>query len=153
MIYRFARIGLRGASCATDPTQYIARYFKPVRAAPSRSPKNGEAIEPGRIYVAPPDHHLTLEPGFIRVTWGPRENRHRPAVDPPFQTAARAYGPRVVSVILTETLDCGTAGLMLIKARGRVAVVQDPNEALAPDMPRSAITHIKVDYILPPRKE
>lgn len=112
-------------------------------------PKNAEAIEPGRIYVAPPEHHLTLERGFIRVTRGPRENGHRAAVNSLFRTAARVYGPRVVGVVLTEALDDGTAGLMSIKSRGGLAVVQDPNEAVVPDMPRSAIAHLKVDYILP----
>lgn len=116
---------------------------------PAVHPKNGEAIQPGRIYVAPPDHHLTLEPGHIWVTRGPRVNGHRPAVDPLFRAAARAYGPRVVGVVLTGSLDCGTAGLMSIKARGGVAVVQDPNEAMASDMPRNAIAHVKVDHILP----
>ncbi len=124
----------------------ILTRFGPLPAVHAR---NGDAILPGRIYVAPPDHHLTLEPGFIRTVRGPRENGHRPAVDPLFRTAARAYGPRAVGVVLTGALDCGTAGLMSIKSRGGVAIVQDPNDALSPEMPRNAIKYVKVDHILP----
>lgn len=124
----------------------ILTRFGPLPAVHAR---NGEAILPGRIYVAPPDHHLTLEPGFIRTARGPRENGHRPAVDPLFRTAARAYGPRAVGVVLTGALDCGTDGLMSIKSRGGVAIVQDPNEALSPEMPQNAIKHVRVDHILP----
>lgn len=124
----------------------ILTRFGPLPAVHAR---NGDAILPGRIYVAPPDHHLTMEPGFIRTVRGPRENGHRPAVDPLFRAAARTYGPRAVGVVLTGALDCGTAGLMSIKAHGGVAIVQDPNEALSPEMPQNAIKHVRVDHVLP----
>ncbi len=109
-----------------------------------------ERIEQGRVYVAPPDRHLIVEPeGYVRVTRGPRENRFRPAVDPLFRSAAHAFGPRVVGVILTGWLDDGAAGLWAVKERGGAAVVQHPDDAYAPAMPLNAIKRVEVDHIIP----
>jgi len=118
----------------------------PLRAV---HPGNGDPIRPGRIYVAPPDHHLLVEPGRVRLTKGPRENWARPAVDPLFRSAARSYGTGVVGVVLTGGLNDGTAGLYEIKRAGGTAVVQDPDDAVEPGMPRSALEHVAVDHCLP----
>lgn len=115
-------------------------------------PIDGEPLQYGRIYVAPPDHHMTLESNRVRVLHGPSENGVRPAVDPLFRSAARVYGPRVVGVILTGSLDDGTAGLAAVKQADGIAVVQDPDEAFAPSMPRSALAAVRVDHVLPLRE-
>ena len=106
-------------------------------------------IRTGHIYLAPPDHHLLLEYDRIRLVRGPRENRNRPSIDVLFRSAAWAFGPRVVGVVLTGYLDDGTAGLWAIKTCGGVTVVQDAADALHHDMPANAARAIDVDYSLP----
>ena len=113
------------------------------------SPSSGERLKPGRIYVAPPDFHLLVEPGVARISKGPRENRFRPAIDPLFRSAAQVYGPNAIGVVLTGNLDDGTAGLWAIKQLGGVAVVQDPDDALYPSMPENAVRHVNVDHVVP----
>ncbi len=122
-----------------------------TRASPLEAvhPQDGETIQPGCIYVAPPDQHLLINNGHIHLSRGPRENGHRPAIDPLFRSAANAYGPRVVGVILSGMLDDGSLGLATVKGRGGVAIVQDPADALYSDMPNNAIRNVPVDYILP----
>lgn len=103
----------------------------------------------GNIYLAPPDQHLMIGKGEVLVTKGARENRSRPAIDPLFRSAAVAYGNRVIGIILTGYLNDGTSGMMAIEKCGGVCVVQDPEDADYPDMPRSAITHVDVDHCVP----
>lgn len=110
---------------------------------------DGEPIQTNRIYVAPPDHHLLLEDGHVRVTHGPKENRFRPAIDPLFRSAAYAYGNRVMGVLLSGALDDGTAGMWAIKHRGGLALVQDPQEASVAAMPQNAIQQVTIDFIGP----
>ncbi len=134
---------------APDSPGVLAQILDRSGPLPASNAVNRERIAPGRVYVAPPDNHLLLEPGHMRVTHGPKENRFRPAIDPLFRSAAQVYGPRVVGVVLTGGLDDGTSGLWAIKRLGGAAVVQDPEEAFMPSMPLSAINQVEVDYTLP----
>jgi two-component system chemotaxis response regulator CheB len=110
---------------------------------------NDEPFEAGRMYIAPPDCHLLVKQKRLLVTKGARENRYRPAIDPLFRSAAVAYGPRVIGVVLTGLLDDGTAGLIAIKSCGGATMVQDPADAAYPGMPRSALANVKIDECVP----
>src|SRR5215813_4007919 len=107
-----------------------------------------QEIERGRIYVAPSDRHLILENRHVMVMHGTKENRSRPAIDPLFRSAARAYGSRVIAVLLSGALDDGTAGIYAVKKSGGIAIVQDPAEAPYHSMPQSAIAHNEINYVL-----
>ena len=113
---------------------------------PAVHPRDGEPLRLGTIYVAPPDHHLLVTPDAVRLSRGPRENHSRPAIDPLFRTAALHWRTRAIGVVLTGELDDGTAGLAAIKDCGGCAVVQDPQEAIAPSMPASALANVEVDH-------
>lgn len=118
-------------------------------ALPAHHPVDGEPVVHGRIYIAPPDYHLLLDRGHMRVVRGPRENRYRPAIDILFRSAARAYGAAVIGVVLSGMLDDGTIGLQAIKRRGGISMIQDPTEAEYPGMPRSALRYAQIDHVLP----
>ena len=115
-------------------------------ALPAAHAQDGEALEDGRIHVAPPDVHMLVEGDRIALHRGPKENHTRPAIDPLFTTAALSHGAGVAGVVLSGRLDDGTAGLQAIKECGGMAIVQDPGEAEEPSMPRSAMRYVPVDH-------
>lgn len=115
-------------------------------ALPAAHAVDGEALAAGRLYVAPPDHHMLVLDDRVVLTRGPKEHHTRPAIDPLFRSVALAWGPAAIGVVLTGSLDDGTAGLQDIKRSGGIAVVQDPNEAHSRDMPDSALRHVEVDH-------
>jgi two-component system chemotaxis response regulator CheB len=109
---------------------------------------SGQPWRKGKIYIAPPDHHLLLRDGRILLSRGPKENAHRPAIDTMFRSAAVHGGARTIGIVLSGSRDDGTAGLKAIKECGGLAVVQLPNEALFRDMPSSAIENVAVDHVV-----
>jgi two-component system chemotaxis response regulator CheB len=120
------------------------------RAGPlsARAAAQDEPLTRGHVYVAPADCHLLVEDGRLRLWAGPRENGHRPAVDPLFRSIAASYGPGGIGVVLSGTRDDGTFGLARIRERGGHALVQDPKEASYDGMPRSALAHVDTDGVL-----
>jgi two-component system chemotaxis response regulator CheB len=110
---------------------------------------HGDTFRPGRISIAPPDNHLLVKGRRLLVTKGARENRSRPGIDPLFRSVAVEHGPHVIGVLLTGMLDDGTAGLVAIRKCGGVTVVQDPDDATYPGMPRSAVANARVDHCVP----
>lgn len=134
---------------SADSPGLLPAIFDRISPLPVLQATDQTPIRAGHIYMAPPDQHLLVEPGWMRVTYGPRENRFRPAIDPLFRSAAYAFGPQVIGIVLSGLLDDGTAGLWAVKDRGGVAIVQEPSDALYPSMPQSALGYVAVDYRLP----
>ena len=132
-----------------DSRSRLPEVLQRATRLPTAHAVDGEPVLPGRVYVAPPDLHMLLDQEHVRVVPGPKENRARPALDPLFRSAAHSYGARVVGVVLTGALDDGTAGLLAIRMHGGIAIVQDPEEALFADMPRSALENVGADHCLP----
>jgi two-component system chemotaxis response regulator CheB len=125
---------------------FLRQILQRHTVIPVSNPEPGEAVRPGQIYVAPPDHHLILHDDSVLLTRGPKENGFRPSVDVLFRSAAAAFGPRVIGLILTGVRDDGASGMYAIKKQGGVAVAQDPVEAEFPDMPLNAMRAVKVDH-------
>jgi two-component system chemotaxis response regulator CheB len=115
---------------------------------PTSWAEDGTEVQPGTIYIGPPDFHLLVEHGRIQLSSGPKENGHRPSIDVLFRSAAKA-GNRVVGVILSGMLDDGAAGLLTIKSRGGFAIVQDPSDASYSSMPEAAIRRVAIDRVVP----
>lgn len=128
-------------------TSVLPQILARAGELPACHPADGDVLEGGHIYIAPPDRHLLVDAGYARLGSGPKRNGHRPAIDLLFETAATAWGDGVAGVVLSGLLDDGTAGLIHIKRRGGLALVQDPEEALYEMMPRNAIEFARPDLV------
>jgi len=127
-------------------SEIILKQLQKQTALACRIPVDGEEIVNGNVYLAPANHHLLVEKGNVIVREGALENHWRPSIDVLFRSAAAAYSSCVIGIILTGLLDDGTSGMSAIKRSGGICMVQDPNEAEFPDMPRNVLRNMKVDY-------
>ena len=115
--------------------------------------ESGELLEPATVYLAPANYHLLVEKDFsLSLTIDQKIKYCRPAIDPLFESAAEAYGPAVIGVLLSGANDDGSDGLKKIVDLGGYAIVQDPATAQAPRMPKVAMTACQVNAVLAPDK-
>jgi two-component system, chemotaxis family, protein-glutamate methylesterase/glutaminase len=140
-----------GATLHRHPTYNLnlAKVLGRRSAMPMKEPQHDERLTSGMIYLAPRDHHMLFMKGRVELNRGPKEHFTRPAIDPLFASASAAYGRRVIGVLLTGAGSDGVVGMIAIKNRGGIAIVQDPKEARIPMMPISAVTQDHVDLVLP----
>jgi two-component system chemotaxis response regulator CheB len=112
-------------------------------------PGDKDPIEPGRIYVAPADYHLLVEPEGFALSTEAAVHYSRPSIDVLFDSAADVYADRLVSAVLTGANDDGSYGTMRVRRRGGTTIAQDPATAERPEMPRAAIATGAVEHVLP----
>jgi two-component system chemotaxis response regulator CheB len=135
---------------APDSPKVFARMLSKAGPLNVEYGKEGDKITPGKVYLAPPDLHMVVRSiGSLGLEFGPKVRYSRPAADPLFESAARAYGPRVVGIVLSGGDGDGSKGLQAVSAAGGVSVVQEPSDARAPDMPISAIQNDHPSYVVP----
>ena len=116
---------------------------------PVVEPGQDMRMKSGTIFLAPPDHHMEFHPPRIVIRRGPKEHSTRPAIDPLFRSAAESFGARVVALLLSGGGDDGVNGMVVIKDKGGLCLVQDPADADMPYMIMNAIRYDHVDAILP----
>lgn len=130
-------------------SEALTRIFQKITSLTCEVGTDGAAIRRGHLYLAPPNHHMMVNNGRIRVHQGTRENKYRPSIDVLFRSAAVNYRSRVIGIILSGMFDDGTSGMSAIKRCGGICIIQDPSDAEFPDMPKSVINHLQVDYQVP----
>lgn len=129
---------------------YLVQHLNEHCALTVKEAEDKEAVCPGVVYLAPPNYHLLVEPeGILSLSMQERVNFARPSIDVLFESAADAWCPSLIGVILTGANEDGSKGLAKIKACGGLAIVQDPTTAFVDRMPKAAIDATAVDYILP----
>jgi two-component system chemotaxis response regulator CheB len=137
---------------STDSSDVMVRILQGHSSLAISEASDKDAIEPGHVYIAPPDYHLLVEPGTLALSTDEFVHHSRPSIDVAFESAADAYADRLVGVILTGANTDGSAGLKRIRDEGGVTVVQDPATAARPEMPSAAMAAVKNAKVLPLRK-
>jgi two-component system chemotaxis response regulator CheB len=126
--------------------QNIVEIFQKHTSLICKVASDSMLIEAGKLYLAPPDHHLILDNELLMVTNGARENNHRPSIDVLFRSAAVNFGNRVIGIILTGMMEDGTSGMSAVSRCGGICIVQNPADAQFFSMPQSVLNNVVVDY-------
>lgn len=133
-----------------DSDSYLASILNDKCAIAVKQADEKELILPGTAYIAPPNYHMLIEEDrTIALNIDPRVMYARPSVDVMFECAAEVYRGKLIGIILTGANSDGAAGMASVKKAGGYTIVQDPNEAEADSMPRSALRACKIDKVLP----
>jgi two-component system chemotaxis response regulator CheB len=133
----------------SEKSRHLAEVISRCGPVDVISTKRPAPLRAGKLYISVPGRHLVIRQGCAVSTMGPLENRHRPAVDTLFRSAARAYRGNVIAVVLSGGLDDGAAGALAVKARGGTVIVEDPAQAEAPNMPANVLRLAKADHCVP----
>jgi two-component system chemotaxis response regulator CheB len=131
-----------------DSDERLSVFLQRYCALPLIEPEDKDEIVPGRVYLAPPDYHLLVEVGHFALSTEAPVKQARPSIDVLFDSAADAYGENAIGVILTGASNDGSQGIVRIKERGGLAIVQEPKTAESPTMPKAAIAalqHQRID--------
>ncbi|HEY9734845.1 MAG TPA: chemotaxis protein CheB [Trichocoleus sp.] len=127
----------------------LANFLQQFTPLPVIEVEDKAKILPGHVYMAPANYHLLVEPGFFSLSTDEPVSYARPSIDVMLESAADAYGSRLIAVLMTGANQDGVQGLVAVKRRGGVAIVQDPTTADCPVLPRAAIAAVSVDWVLP----
>ncbi len=130
-----------------DSDDSLCLFLQQYCALPLSEPEDKDAIAPGHVYLAPPDYHLLVDVGHFALSTEAPVCHARPSINVLFETAADAYGEKVIGVILTGASDDGSEGIVSIKERGGLAIVQEPTTAESPTMPKAAIAALQQHHI------
>ena len=132
-----------------ESDQALSAFLQQFTVLPVHEVEDKEHIQPGHVYFAPPDYHLLVEYGYFSLSVDEPVSYARPSIDVLLESAADAYGERAIGVLLTGANQDGVQGLSTLKARGGMTIVQDPDTAESPVLPRAAIAAVQVDWVLP----
>jgi len=132
-----------------DSDNGLCEYLGKCSSLPISEPDDKEPLLSGHVYLAPRDYHLLIEDRSFALSTIPPVRFARPSIDVLFESAADAFGPRAIGVVLTGANADGASGAAAIKSRGGMMIVQDPDSADCSDLPAAAIAQVIPDRILP----
>jgi two-component system chemotaxis response regulator CheB len=126
-------------------TAYLqARSGLPVCEVDDKDP-----IVAGQVHLAPPDYHTLVEHGHFALSTEAAVRHSRPSIDVTFESAADAYGARLVGVVLTGANEDGADGIVAVRRRGGCTIAEDPATAEKRTMPQAAVDTGAVEHVVP----